>query len=274
MPKWFEDQWNQIRGHVKYDLIKWVVLAGIPGASAAIPFLLHWVQSGRHAPQQDLLGYVILGILIFCALTLTAILFFVAAKMTKAASPGDSSASATYEETSIPKPVDLRGEVLDLYFRDTPQAYGNYDVFMKLRVTNHGFQEATVAEWNLYVSVGEHESTGTQAQIPATLQLKTREPSGVFSEESFLHTALTPTFRAEDTYRNAIHRTGWIAFTVVTWGNEAWPVNAVFRVKMTDSLGDEHWIQRPSQPYFKTGELVVVEPPPLLPMARILMPPV
>ena len=266
MFNWLVGQWKQVRGHVKYDLIKWAVFAAIATTSTAIPFALHGIQSFRHAPQQDLLGYLILGLLIFCALICSAL--FVRQRQTKT---DDLTIEDVIQiqpgEPPAPKPVDLRGSVLNLYFREV--GYAAYEVFMKLRITNHGLQEATVTECVLDILIGEDQSTGTQIQIPATLQLETEESNAV-GVIRVNHTALIPTISPDDVYRKAIPWTRWIAFGVTAWGNQSLPYNAAFMVRMTDSLGGEHSIDYPPQPYIKSGEIVVVEPPEL-PMLRNLL---
>jgi hypothetical protein len=61
----FRNTWQDIRGNLKYDILKWVVLAGVAVLTAAA---IKWIQQLRHAPQQDTLGYILLAVLIFVAL--------------------------------------------------------------------------------------------------------------------------------------------------------------------------------------------------------------
>ena len=59
--------WSDIRGNVKYDVIKWAIFAGT-AVLTAVGY--KWIQHLRHVTFQDPIGYIILAALVFIALTL------------------------------------------------------------------------------------------------------------------------------------------------------------------------------------------------------------
>lgn len=80
---------------------------------------------------------------------------------------------------SPPRPVDLRGEILELYFRkrdDILSFPSQTTVVMKVQVVNHGPQEATITHLGLEVCLGRDQFMGTVVnRIPETWRIKRRD---------------------------------------------------------------------------------------------------
>jgi hypothetical protein len=263
MREWFGEQWKQIRGHVKFEAVKIVVVFAITGGvSTVIALVLHWVQRVRHAPQQDVLGYVILGVLIFCALLLCVVLVLVlrvGATNQESAPKDDIPSQEQLKEIFPPRPVDLAAEIFTLFFRAS-DTWGSYEVFFNLRIVNRGQQKATVTDSRIVVIVGEEEPQhGTQIPIPGTFHIRAKADS-IF-DTTPVDTPLTPRISMDHVYETGVPHAGWMAFSVSGWGTTAFPYNARFLLKLTDSFGGEHWFERVPLFYRFQGEIIQVEPP-------------
>jgi hypothetical protein len=66
--RWLLGQWEDLRGHIKFWAITAIISAASGGTVTA--WLARWVQIARGAPKQDSLGYIILAVMVFCALML------------------------------------------------------------------------------------------------------------------------------------------------------------------------------------------------------------
>jgi hypothetical protein len=157
----------------------------------------------------------------------------------------------------VPKPVDLRGEIVEFWVQQSLSVFGSpsgYDVYINLRITNHGPQEVTVIGWKLRIEVGSYGSTGNTIPIPPALQVKRKDPSAFgYIEKSGPLTSL----QCEgDIYKTGIPRFGWLAFHV--WTDYAFPYNGHFKITATDSLNGEHLIQRIPQMYMTDIEIIHV----------------
>jgi hypothetical protein len=161
-----------------------------------------------------------------------------------------------------PKPVDLRGEISELFFYKENNVMGlpsHTYILMKVQVVNHGPVEATISRTGLQVSIGELCLTCDLVNpIPDLWQIKRRDDRYVNIVD--IYTLIDPCLGAkssDETYPTAIPRTGWLAFKFHSQENIEFP-NAEFSLILIDSLGGEHRIRREPQLYVKKGDIVAI----------------
>jgi hypothetical protein len=269
--KWLQAQWIDVRGNVKYALL----LALYGGGSTAATWVFSYIQRIRHAPQQDRLGYIILGFLIFCGLILMSLLYRV---ISQPSTSGTRTAAIPAEDHTpeSSKEVDLRGEIEQLYFQssDRPLAF-SYSILLKLRITNYGPQEATILHWEIFSRVGEEQNAGKLMPLPPHLGIERQDYRSLGAEPVSKIEPVTPDFEtlAKEPFRRGIPREGWVKFAISTSGFIEPAVNAYLIVYVEDSLGGKHFISRPAQHYKKDGEVVTRRMPLLTPLGSgIVMP--
>ena len=260
----FRENWEQIRGNLKYDLIKYtfvfagaVVMAAsaylasllknlptwfLPSAVLAVALIAFWwlgrTLNGRKAIQADEEPQEPLS-------------FQPAGQL-----PAPSLASPE------PKPVDLRGEILELYFdrQCTPGISLQVSILMKIRITNHGPDQAAITGWTLHFQLGEEIPRAAEViDIPSVWWIKkwradlfNREP---IKEKIDVRLNELPT---TSTYQKGVPQTGWIAFEYFTGEDIEFP-NARFIVHAQDSFGNRHTFQRPAGIYRRLGQLMTSE---------------
>jgi len=266
--------WNQLRelrshlaGHFMYDVLKWAVLLGASVMTAAI---VRWIQGLRHAPQQDLLGYIIVAILVFIALTLCVFSIMLKKRFSEKDStptiaplpeaPPEPEKEAEAAPLKPPPTVDLHGSIENIYFLGASAPYlVNYSVYVKLRITNHGPDEAVITKWYLYISIGETDKVqGNSVDLPANLAIKRPDTNYLLMPQNFRYESLQPDLTKvplSEPYRKGIPKEGWVRFDPSDYGS-APPVNGAFFIYLEDSLGNVHWITRKPQSYKVDGELI------------------
>jgi hypothetical protein len=263
-------QWEELRGHAKWELIRWIVPAAIAGVSTVIPIAIRWIQNIRHAPQQDLLGYIILAVLIFIALSISVLPFVLRKSKTdhKSLAPPETLAleqtpkEASQAPLTPPPAVDLHGSVEALYFlRQTGLPFAvNYSVYLKLRITNRGPDEVVITKWYLYVNIGEEDKVqGSSVDLPLNMAIK-RSDSSIYMglPQGFRYESVQPDLTKvppNEPYRKGIPKEGWVRFDPMDYGSLP-PVNGHFFLFIEDSLGNTHWIVRKPQSYKPDGEIV------------------
>jgi hypothetical protein len=161
------------------------------------------------------------------------------------------------EIESSPKAIDLRGEILEIYFDkadDIPSFPSCTTILMKVQVVNHGPMEATITSMGLLVHLGRHQEIGELLTIvPASWRVKYRDPQ--YMHIVYIETPVEPLLGhnpQSETYRTAIQRVGWVAFKIYAQENIEFP-NAEFTLCLVDSLDSQHWIVRKPQIYVKAG---------------------
>jgi hypothetical protein len=276
MWKWIKDEWHELQWHAKWELIKWAVPLCIAGVAALIAFAIHWIQALRHAPQQDLLGYIILAVLIVIALSLFVVI--VMPRRSSSIQNAIISSPPEIEQASQPElkehppaplpTVDLRGSIEGLYFL-RPSGFpliSNYKVYVKLRITNHGPDEAVITRWTLHIIIGDDKVQGPATELPANLAIQRQDFSALYvGTPNFKYEPVQPDLTkvpTSDPYRKGIPKDGWVQFEPLDYGS-APSHNGGFYIALEDSLGNTHWIFRKAQSYKMDGELVEISEPSL-----------
>lgn len=259
--------WGAIEGNLYWQILTWLAGSSVGGAVlATVAKLLHHVA---HLPQTNTMGYFIIGAL--GALTV-AVCILIARKSVQVRNTeddpskvfGTNPVSPTPELIPLPPPpppsINLKGEILSLYFLRPSSGFGSYSVFAKLRITNHGPDEAVIVKWNLHILIGKDEKQqAPPAGIPENMSIK-RSASGLLmlGDTNFTYESVRPDLTkipATEPYRKGIPKEGWIRFDTTDYGCEP-PCNAAFYIYMEDALGNPHWIDRQPQSYRKDGDLV------------------
>lgn len=264
--KWIVTQWKEIRGNLKYDLF--VRAPGVAIFSAAVSWSFREVEKARGIASQDLLGYIILGVLVFCALVLTWIAARREMSLRSAsvisAAPLSGNIPVARSEPSTPQappPVDLQGQILEVCISNPEIATQPSRAYVAIRVqiVNHGHVEAAIIGCGLQIKLGEFQLEGQVIAIPVEWRIK-RKKEGLFvlAYEAF---PLEPRIGAQPTeeiFKRGYPIRGWLAFEAYVWGDVEFP-NAQFDLHLKDSLGGEHCIRRTAGVYAKQGALVTSE---------------
>jgi hypothetical protein len=163
---------------------------------------------------------------------------------------------------TLPSPVDLRGDILELYFRKVNDMLGLPDktfILLKVKIVNHGPVEATISKVALTVSLGAFKQTCDLVKsVPDAWQIRKRDEQ--FLNMVYIDTPVGPCLGEnadEETYPTGIPRTGWLAFELCSLENIEFP-NAEINLHLVDSLGAVHLIHRSSQIYVKNGEVLFI----------------
>ena len=160
-------------------------------------------------------------------------------------------------------PVNLQGEILELYFHNENDLLGlpsHTYILMKVQIVNRGATEATITKVGLQVRIGNYVSMcDLVKQLPESWQIRHRDER--YLNMVYINTPLDGerlgVNSSEEIYRPAIPRSGWIAFELYAQANIQFP-NAEFTLYLVDSLEGEHRIQRKPQLYIKSGDIVSV----------------
>jgi len=161
-----------------------------------------------------------------------------------------------------PKPVDLHGDILELYFdrQSVPGISLQVSILMKIRITNHGPDQTVITNWKLLIQLGEETPRVAEViSIPPVWWVK-KWRSDLFNREPIKETIevrlneLPPT----NTYQKGVSQTGWIAFEYFTGEDIEFP-NARFTVHVRDSFGKGHTFQRAAGIYKRPGQLMINE---------------
>lgn len=165
-------------------------------------------------------------------------------------------------------PVDLRGEIQELYFYK-PVVLGvsiRTLIVMKVRVVNHGPDEATVTHVGLHVGLEGFQQDCAITNIPDSFRIKRRR-EGDFDLilPSYQETTIAPILGGQahkEIYKKGLPHEGWLAFECYSLQDVEFP-NARFDLHLKDSLGGTHCISRKSMVYIRDAELVVASSPAL-----------
>lgn len=258
--------WEAIRGNVYF----WLITLGGGAVVTGISRLIHYV---RGTPQTDLKGTFILWMLVSCFLLLT----WVAARrearprgVIVERKPDESASLSTMPNLlrspspKLPLPVDLKGEILEIYFY-TPEGWmqiGETYIVAKVSIVNHGPDEVTITRVRLEIVVGAFRQIAEITDVPAAWQVKRRKQA-LFGYTYDL-TPIAPDLDANLTYPKGIPRIGWLAFKFYNLSGLEFP-NAEFRLRLIDSLNGEHCVVREPMAYERLGEIVTVASTPATP---------
>jgi len=220
----------------------------MPGHATLSPFVISWTWG--------------VAALYFLGVILAGLLHLKAARI-------GVDASHDPPKTSSNRPLhsghttDLRGELLELYFhKDNDMVSFNERicVLMKVRITNHGTDEVAITRCGLAVLIGNFQVEGElRKNIPDSWRIKRKKESAALSPE-YIETEIGP-FLGEsaeaEVYRKGVPRVGWLPFDIYLQENVDFP-NAHFVLRLKDSLGGEHRIERLPSVYRIVGKLVTV----------------
>jgi hypothetical protein len=197
--------------------------------------------------------------LYFAGVIIAAVLHFKASKISASAASLPNTKS---RKSPSPLPVDLHGEVLELYFHKDNDILGfpeHTTVVMKVQLTNHGQDQATITQCGLTVMLGDFRVEGALLQtLPDSWRIQKRKESSALNLE-YIDMPIGPCLGEtpeKEVYRKGVPRVGWLAFDFYFQENVEFP-NAQFTLLLKDSLGGTHRIYREPMVYRKTGEIVV-----------------
>lgn len=259
-------QWEEIRPNLKWQIV--LAIGGWIGGTGGVATLLAWatkyLQVLIGVPVLPTRFYVVFAIFIFCALVVSITFVFVFMGFTRRQPISASPTVAVLPPVTpaaTPKPVDLQGEILELYFG---QSKGKHKlVLMKIRIVNHGLDEASIINWRLKITVGDDPPfVVLPINIPSVWRIGRPKPGSSFQDSEYYNEKSIDVrlneLPATDTYRRGVPREGWIAFEDHFFDLE-FP-NGRFDVLLKDSFGGEHSIHRPATVYRRDKELITTEP--------------
>src|SRR6266851_4896821 len=235
MFRWLRRQWADIKGHLKWDLIKWSI-ASTAGVTIAAGVAL-W-QAIKHAPVDRYL----FGVLFFGSATL---FFYLSNRLiprgvlfNPAESGTGSSPLVSLPEAAVdPRNPNLKGHIYEvLFYVDRQPLLSDIELLLHLEIVNHGEQEVSIMEWKLELGVGEASMDCEEAEIPADWRIFRREGWGPEVSEEPKDKLTTPT----EPLRKGVPRIGWVNFKWAPFGRALAPHNAKFTLKAVDALGGEH----------------------------------
>jgi hypothetical protein len=251
--KWLNKQYHVIEGH-----LKWAIILTI---TTALTWTAHYVDAHR----ADIASWLNLALPIFA---IVAVLYLVLSR-----SPRRESAPSAKPLTlppppaptlpalpSPPAPVNLQGEIQELYFKSEgiPGLLQKMFVVMKVRVVNFGPDEAAITDIKLNVNVGEsHLAADFVKTIPNDWRIKKRitDLFSIAYDETPLEPPLLSAESEPQIYRKGVPKTGWIAFEWSGFSDIEFP-NGEFVLFLKDSFGKWHVVTRKPMVYEKPGEIV------------------
>jgi hypothetical protein len=255
---WYSRQWTDIRGNLKWAFVYWLGLGG------GMTWLAHHLQFTLHA---NLAGWLSLAAPIFSILAVAYLVVIVVGRNNNrtATPPSEEPTTGALAaiQNALPAPpalqkgVDLQGEIRELYiqsFEDMLHFSKTY-VVMKVRITNHGPDEATVTGCGIRISLGDYQINGdVKNDIPVEWRIKKKRQGilGIAYDETPIEELLSD----KCVYKKGHPNGGWLAFEVVSSGDIEFP-NAQVELLLQDSLGGRHYITREAGVYPRTGELVM-----------------
>ncbi len=153
--------WNKIEGNLYFWIIG-AIFSAI-GSSAVLTSIWKRIQSYRGVHATDSTGLFVLCLLVSCLLLLAWIAARREVKL-RGTSFGKSSflnqtesiTGVALPEPTTPLSVDLRGEILELYFQRAPYPlpFSPIHILLKVLIVNHGPDQATITHCGLQISLG------------------------------------------------------------------------------------------------------------------------
>lgn len=272
---WLRNQWNDIKGNVKFALL--VFLLGGSGGG-----IVTWLTALTHGLQrwQQVTIVALFTVLFFCTI---AALFWALGARSKAAaaatisepppivpsraliSPPPRLSDIVAPRPAPAKETNLIVEILEVLFRKQGDLFlsggGNWFVVTNVRVTNRAAVEPTITSWKLRVAVGAQVSEASPAPVPDEWVIERRESS--YGSKTTVEAIPRPTLdilAANEEFKRGKPKTGWVAFKL--WTSDyrtVAPYNAELTIEVTDSMGNTHSGLWPAQFYVETGSVVYRE---------------
>lgn len=258
---WLRRQYEDIKGNAKWALLYWLVLG------SGLTWIIHHIQYAYHA---NIAGWLALAAPIFSILAVLYLVWIVSSRMPplKTQKVTDKldlipvpapqlTAPAKLPQPPRQLPVDLRGEIEEIYFQKQAGLFLltlKMFIVMKVRIVNHGPDDATITHIALSATVGREtvECTVMNA-VPSAWRIK-RQKAGSFFGET-VETTISPDLPPNEIYEKGIPHSGWLAFECMPLKDCEFP-NAEFKLHLKDSLGGIHTIRREAMIYYREGEIV------------------
>ena len=259
--KWLREQWNDVKGNVKFWLLTTIIAALVAAGSwtaTRVEKIIHELPSQQRE--------VLLGVYAFMfASVIATSAWAVASSKAKRTTPPIAITPPPLlpmPPPSHPKDVDLHIEIKEVLF--TPKtdfmAMGSFYVLINLRITNRGqgSTEPAAIDWKLDLSVADsYYGQGKVAAIPPTWQIERSSKGGApVSLEEVSAPSLDRVMQATQ-FKRATPCAGWVLFDVFEFQSSALPpYNAMLHVTITDSMGNEHVATKLPALYLQTGKIV------------------
>jgi len=273
--KWLQGQYDDIKGNAKWALLYWLALG------SGLTWIIHHIQD---AYRTNIASWLALAAPIFSILAVLYLVWIVSSRIPplKTQSIADKLAlipvpapepKPPANPPQLPRqlPVDLRGEIEEIYFQK--QGFGAFIfamkifILMKVRIVNHGPDDATITHIGLSATVGRRslECTVMDA-VPSAWRIKRLKAGSFFGET--VETTIAPDLLPDEIYKKGIPHSGWLAFEYTPLKDCEFP-NAEFVMHLKDSLGGIHTIRHEATIYYREGEIVVsTAATPSLPSAK------
>ncbi len=131
----------------------------------------------------------------------------------------------------------------------------NIFALLKVRVVNHGAEEAVVTNWDLGVEVGGGKLSSREHEIEPNWQIRRIPPIGPITMEVVDKDASTFAYPL----KKGVPKSRWICFELFTIPNKILPPhNAKFILTLTDAFGQDHVSDDGPGFAFDSGELVEI----------------
>jgi hypothetical protein len=237
--KWFKREWHVIEGHAKWDFYKWAFALAGASVVALGAYLVHRMRN--FVP--DWLPYVAaFGLALF-------VFFWVGSKLTGTSNtiqPAEPVVLVAPPDVASevhalnPDEPDLKTEILEVFFYLKRLSISNDNfILMRLRVVNHGTQEAVVTGWQLRLSVGDaHLACEEEEDIPANWRLHRIDSMNRvrWATEDFNRDASA----FNEPLRKGVPKERWVCFKAFTLVRMLPPHNAKMTITLTDAFRRTH----------------------------------
>jgi hypothetical protein len=236
----FKREWRVIEGHAKWDFYKWVFGTAAASVVALGAYLVHKILN--YGP--DWLPYA-------AAFALALFIFFwVSSKLTGTSNtlqpttptvlvtpPG---AAREVHAVLNPNASNLKTEILEIlfYLKRLPLSNDNF-ILMRLRVVNHGTEEAVVTGWQLKLTVGDTRLDCEEVEeIPTSWRIRRIDPTArvKVTTEDFNRDAST----FNEPLKKGVPKERWVCFRLFTLSRILSPHNANMTITLTDAFGRTH----------------------------------
>jgi hypothetical protein len=239
-------EYHDIKGHLKYDLLKTVILS-VSGATMIGLLYAFW----QRLKQVPLDMYLLGGLFILS----TFVFFYSANRRQPIRSQQTQKPEPELPPPTIdPKKPNLKCEIQEILFDVQRQLINNeIRVLMQVQVVNYGDQEVVVTEWSLIVEAGKGELSGEEESIPDNWRIRRR----ITGRGERIETIDKKFSDSSEPFRKGIPQRGWINFKLHTLSRPYPPYAAKFILKVKDALGEEHVTVLDPGFYEETGEIFV-----------------
>ncbi len=247
MNSWLRRQYDDIKGHLKYELLRTVVLSLVGGTALALLYAF-W-QRLKQVPK-DL--YLLGGLFI-----LSTAMFFYLANRLQAFRPIQRNQPPKPVPPSIPidpKKPNLKCEIQEILFHvESLGIISNFHILLRVRVVNYGEQEVGVTKWSLIVEADRQEQADEEP-IPRDWKIR-RRAVGTGETVKQIDKKFAD---STEPFRKGIPQVGWILFKLTILKAVHPPYSAKFTLKAKDALGEEHVAEFGPRFLEETGEISII----------------